>query len=119
RGLLAPDYDQHHGAGTGGGKLRRRCLPVRVRSSRSRRDDGLQARRADQSVPLGRHPWSGRLARRRACPGPGAAQAEGAALMDILLRASIMFAVVFALLRLMGKRELAQMTPFELVLLVV
>ena len=39
--------------------------------------------------------------------------------MDILLRASIMFAVVFVLLRLMGKRELAQMTPFELVLLVV
>src|SRR5690606_4812867 len=29
------------------------------------------------------------------------------------------FAVVFVLLRLMGKRELAQMTPFELVLLVV
>lgn len=39
--------------------------------------------------------------------------------MDIVLRASVMFAVVFVLLRLMGKRELAEMTPFELVLLVV
>jgi uncharacterized membrane protein YcaP (DUF421 family) len=39
--------------------------------------------------------------------------------MDIVLRATIMFAIVFVLLRLMGKRELAQMTPFELVMLVV
>ena len=39
--------------------------------------------------------------------------------MDIVLRATVMFAVVFVLLRLMGKRELAEMTPFELVLLVV
>ncbi len=39
--------------------------------------------------------------------------------MDIVLRATVMFAVVFLLLRLMGKRELAEMTPFELVLLVV
>jgi uncharacterized membrane protein YcaP (DUF421 family) len=39
--------------------------------------------------------------------------------MDIVLRATAMFAVVFVLLRLMGKRELAEMTPFELVLLVV
>ena len=39
--------------------------------------------------------------------------------MDIVLRATVMFAVVFGLLRLMGKRELAEMTPFELVLLVV
>lgn len=39
--------------------------------------------------------------------------------MDIVLRATIMFAILFALLRLMGKRELGQMTPFELVMLVV
>ena len=39
--------------------------------------------------------------------------------MDIVLRASVMFAILFALLRLMGKRELGQMTPFELVMLVV
>lgn len=39
--------------------------------------------------------------------------------MDIVLRATGMFVVVFVLLRLMGKREIAQMTPFELVLLVV
>ena len=39
--------------------------------------------------------------------------------MDIVLRASAMFAVVFLLLRLLGKRELAEMTPLELVLLVV
>jgi uncharacterized membrane protein YcaP (DUF421 family) len=39
--------------------------------------------------------------------------------MDIVIRATVMFAILFALLRLMGKRELAQMTPFELVLLVV
>lgn len=39
--------------------------------------------------------------------------------MDIVLRATIMFFALFALLRLMGKRELSEMTPFELVLLVV
>jgi uncharacterized membrane protein YcaP (DUF421 family) len=39
--------------------------------------------------------------------------------MDIVVRASVMFAVLFGLLRLMGKRELGQMTPFELVMLVV
>lgn len=39
--------------------------------------------------------------------------------MDIVLRATIMFAALYGLLRLLGKRELSQMTPFELVLLVV
>ena len=39
--------------------------------------------------------------------------------MDIVLRATVMFAFLFGLLRLMGKRELGQMTPFELVTLVV
>lgn len=39
--------------------------------------------------------------------------------MDIVLRATAMFVVLFALLRLLGKRELGQLTPFELVVLVV
>lgn len=39
--------------------------------------------------------------------------------MDIVIRATAMFAILFGLLRLMGKRELGQMTPFELVMLVV
>ena len=39
--------------------------------------------------------------------------------MDIVMRATAMFAVVFLLLRLLGKRELGQMTPFEVVSLVV
>jgi uncharacterized membrane protein YcaP (DUF421 family) len=39
--------------------------------------------------------------------------------MDIVLRASVMFLVVYGLLRLLGKRELAQISPFELVVLVV
>lgn len=39
--------------------------------------------------------------------------------MDIVLRASAMFAILFLLLRLLGKRELGQMTPFEFVVLVV
>lgn len=39
--------------------------------------------------------------------------------MDIVLRASVMFAVLYLLIRLMGKRELAQMSPFELVVLIV
>ncbi|MGL3822372.1 DUF421 domain-containing protein [Sphingopyxis sp. R3-92] len=39
--------------------------------------------------------------------------------MDIVLRASVMFAMLYLLIRLLGKRELGQMTPFELVLLVV
>jgi uncharacterized membrane protein YcaP (DUF421 family) len=39
--------------------------------------------------------------------------------MDIVFRASAMFAALYLLLRLLGKRELSQMTPFELVVLVV
>jgi uncharacterized membrane protein YcaP (DUF421 family) len=39
--------------------------------------------------------------------------------MDIIVRASVMFFVMYMLLRLLGKRELSQVTPFELVLLIV
>ena len=39
--------------------------------------------------------------------------------MEIVVRASVMFLVVYGLLRLMGKRELGQMAPFELVALIV
>jgi len=39
--------------------------------------------------------------------------------MDIVLRASAMFALLYLLLRLLGKRELSQVTPFELVVLIV
>ncbi|MBN9505818.1 MAG: DUF421 domain-containing protein [Altererythrobacter sp.] len=39
--------------------------------------------------------------------------------MDIILRASLMFFIIYLLLRLLGKRELSQVTPFELVLLIV
>jgi uncharacterized membrane protein YcaP (DUF421 family) len=39
--------------------------------------------------------------------------------MEIVIRASVMFLVVYGLLRLMGKRELGQMAPFELVTLIV
>ena len=35
--------------------------------------------------------------------------------MDVVLRATAMFAIVFVLLRLLGKRELGQLAPFELV----
>ena len=39
--------------------------------------------------------------------------------MDIVLRATAMFVLLYGLIRLLGKRELGQMTPFELVLMVV
>lgn len=39
--------------------------------------------------------------------------------MDIVIRATAMFAFLFVLLRLMGKRELSEMTPFELLMLIV
>ena len=39
--------------------------------------------------------------------------------MDIVLSATIIFFALYVLVRLMGKRELAQMTPFELIVLVV
>ena len=39
--------------------------------------------------------------------------------MDIVLRASVMFVIVYLLIRLLGKRELGQMTPFEFITLVV
>ena len=44
---------------------------------------------------------------------------HGAALMDIVLRATVIFVALYLLVRLMGKRELGQMTPFELIVLVV
>lgn len=39
--------------------------------------------------------------------------------MDIVLRATLMFFILYGLLRILGKRELSQMTPFELVTLIV
>lgn len=39
--------------------------------------------------------------------------------MDIVARATVLFFVMYLLLRMLGKRELSQVTPFELVLLIV
>lgn len=39
--------------------------------------------------------------------------------MQIVLRATVMFAVLYLLVRLLGKRELGQMTPFEFIVMVV
>jgi uncharacterized membrane protein YcaP (DUF421 family) len=39
--------------------------------------------------------------------------------MDIVLRATAIFFALYVLVRLLGKRELAQLTPFELIVLVV
>lgn len=39
--------------------------------------------------------------------------------MDIIIRASVIFIILFVLLRVLGKRQLGQMTPFEFVGLVV
>jgi uncharacterized membrane protein YcaP (DUF421 family) len=39
--------------------------------------------------------------------------------MDIVIRATVMFAVLYGLIRLLGKRELSQITPFELLVLIV
>jgi uncharacterized membrane protein YcaP (DUF421 family) len=39
--------------------------------------------------------------------------------MDVILRATVIFFGLYLLVRLLGKRELAQLTPFELIVLVV
>jgi uncharacterized membrane protein YcaP (DUF421 family) len=39
--------------------------------------------------------------------------------MDIVLRATVMFVILYVLLRLLGKRQLSEMTPFEMVVLIV
>ena len=39
--------------------------------------------------------------------------------MDIVLRATVIFGALYLVMRLLGKRELGQMTPFELIVLVV
>jgi uncharacterized membrane protein YcaP (DUF421 family) len=39
--------------------------------------------------------------------------------MDIVIRATVMFAALYGLIRLLGKRELSQITPFELIVLIV
>lgn len=39
--------------------------------------------------------------------------------MDIILRAAVVFVFVFVLMRAIGRRELSQLQPFDLLLLVV
>ncbi|HEX5614100.1 MAG TPA: YetF domain-containing protein [Acidimicrobiia bacterium] len=39
--------------------------------------------------------------------------------MEIVLRTAVVFGVLFVLLRALGKRELAEMSPFELIMLVI
>ncbi|WP_399677339.1 DUF421 domain-containing protein [Xenophilus sp.] len=39
--------------------------------------------------------------------------------MEVVLRATAMFAIVYLLVRMLGKRELGQMTPFEFIVMVV
>ena len=39
--------------------------------------------------------------------------------MEIVVRASVIFWLLWFLLRVSGKRELAEMTPFELIILMV
>ncbi len=39
--------------------------------------------------------------------------------MDIVIRATVIFFALYLIVRLLGKRELAQLTPFELIVLVV
>ena len=39
--------------------------------------------------------------------------------MDIVLRATIVFLVVFVLMRVLGRRELSRLEPFDLIILVV
>ena len=39
--------------------------------------------------------------------------------MDIVLRATVVFVFVYVLMRAIGRRELSQMQPFDLLLLVV
>lgn len=39
--------------------------------------------------------------------------------MEVVVRATVMFAVVYLLVRVLGKRELGQMTPFEFIVMVV
>ena len=39
--------------------------------------------------------------------------------MDIVIRATVIFFALYVLVRLMGKRELAKLTPFEMIVLVV
>src|SRR6186997_1301053 len=44
---------------------------------------------------------------------------DGNAWWHFLLRGTVVFAMVFAFLRISGKRQIGQMTPFDLVLLLV
>src|SRR3982751_4460799 len=39
--------------------------------------------------------------------------------MDLVLRAAVLFAAVYVLLRVVGRRELAQMEPIDFILLIV
>jgi uncharacterized membrane protein YcaP (DUF421 family) len=39
--------------------------------------------------------------------------------MDIVLRAAVVYIVIYALIRVLGRRELSKMEPFDLIILVV
>ena len=61
-----------------------------------------------------------RRSRRGARPAPGRPpHSDRAALMDLVIRTLVVISVVFVLTRLVGRRELSSLEPFDLILLVV
>src|SRR4051794_18536732 len=60
-----------------------------------------------------------RALRRPESPRRGPAHAHGVSLMDVVIRAALTFLFVFLLTRIVGRRELSSMEPFDVIMLVV
>src|SRR5687768_12240367 len=74
---------------------------------------------APSGAARGTSPSSRRTGRWWRSTSPPGSCRDGGAVVEIVLRATVIFAFLWLLTRAMGKRELAEMTAFELLLLVV
>src|ERR687887_1139298 len=64
-------------------------------------------------------PGERRALRRHHSPPDPEAQADGVPVMDLAVRSAVIFFFVFLLMRIVGRRELSSLEPFDLILLVV
>ncbi|TDD72049.1 DUF421 domain-containing protein [Jiangella aurantiaca] len=98
--------------------VRARPPGVRVQPAR-RRGPAHHARRTDGA---GAAAQLRAVHRRRRRPGRrdgrGGLPDDGAALMDIVVRAAVVFVILWLVLRMSGKRQVTQLSAFDLILLV-
>ena len=81
---------------------------------------GRSARALDHRCPHWRPPGRGPgSCARSSCLSRARKRSNAAVAVDIILRAIIIYLLVFVFTRALGRRELATLQPFDLILLVV